>query len=200
MKTINWLLLGGLGWLLFSAFKGKPTVPVVDDPDIIPDPPTGERQWITYSPYLEQTHPYYQMVPLYLKRFYTEKHLQSPFTMAINKDLAAYVRAFVNMKDKVNVRIYEKVAFNGDYICRITNFTESEITDAQIMAYLQSPQKFADLYLQNQGLTNPITAIPKTTPFGRNIWVLLSHLKEVSLYTQWPDVEKPLSGKTPIAF
>lgn len=199
MKTINVLLLGALGWLLFSSFKGKNEFPTGDEDPIITDPPTGEKQWITYSPYQAPTHPYYQSVPLYLKRFYTEKHLQSPFATANNEGLAAFVRAFVNIREKVNVPIYEKVAFNGEYICRITNFTESEITDAQILAYLKSPQKMADLFLQSQGLTNPVTQLPKLTPFGRNLWVLQSHLKEVTLNTTiWPDVEKPLSG-TPIA-
>lgn len=186
MKTGHILILGALGLLLLGAFRRKQQIPGVTEPgDQQGSENPGSSNWITYSPYSSQAgHPMAGMVPLFVKRYYTEKHLNSPFTSVNIREngLPPFVSAFTNMKDRVPVAIFEEAEYqDGRTICRITDFKEQAIPDDQIVKFLQYPDKYAKLYFDNNGIALPLAETPKTTPFNLNIWVLKEHLKNAPL-------------------
>lgn len=186
MKILNLALIAGAAYLLFSSFKGKetpvtPTDPVLDDP-ILDETGTNTTTAgiVTASSYSNPTHPLYNQVPLFVKRFYEKRHLPvSPFSAA-NGTLPAFSSAYTNMQNGIEVHVYEEADYQpGRKICRITNFTQEPLTDEMITRFLQYPVKYTNLYWGNKGIAVPLREMPKSTPYNMNIWVLRENLRAV---------------------
>lgn len=180
MKILNVALIAGAAYLLFSSFKGKTVKPV--EP-ILDEPGTNQNtagKLVTASLYTNPTHPQFNQVPLFVKRYYEKRHLpNSPFSTATGT-LPAFVSAYTNMRNGIEVQVFEEADYQpGRKICRITNFTQETLTDEIITKFLQSPVKFTNLYWTNKGIALPLSEMPKATPYGMNLWVLRENLRAV---------------------
>jgi len=184
MSPINVILLGAAVYLIFSSFKAKEQ-PAITEPDVHDDDPTNNDpilvgKLLTASTYLNTTHPYFNQVPLFYKRFYTDKHFKNPFASASGV-IPEYVSASSYMQSGIEIKIFEEADYQPNRkICRITNFQPQSLTDDMIMKYLENPEKVTKIHYAEMGISLPLSKVPTSTPFSMNVWVLKENIKQVS--------------------
>lgn len=180
MKILNVALIAGAAYLLFSSFKGKETPAKPDEPVKPDEPQNTQGRLVTASLNTSPTHPLFNQVPLFVKRYYDKKHLpSSPFTTTTG-ELPPFVSAYTNMVSGIEVQVYEEADYQpGRKICRITNNKPDPLTDEMITTFLASPVKFTNLYWSNKGIALPLKEMPKAMPYNFNVWVLKENLRAV---------------------